>query len=467
MVKISDENIKKFDRLCLDIMEKNKAVGVAASFFTRDNEVIYENFYGYRNAEKRLPVDENTIFGLASITKSFVTLCILKLEQEGKISLSDPVSAYFPSFTGKNMKKPLQLKHLLCHAGGFYPLHRTVVYDVAKAMGLDEDTEGDFALSVNLAQEGAKIVALQMDEQTDLIGSAGERMSYCNDGFGLLSDVVRMAGGENTFSDYLRKNILEPLKMDRTCCDFLKPAMDDNSSMLYTIKENKLCCHHDYHDNSFVLNGAGVLKSTLSDMKKYVSMYLNEGKNSDGSRIVLYRYLEKMMKPRQVVNPDMFYCYGITLKRLENFNLFGHSGGLPGVSSYFSFMPEAGIGGVVLCNTENASMGALCEAGMMMCIGKEPAVIRHDISDFKWTDEFINDICGKYEASEEDGFEILKADGDIILRANGSDTKLHPVSPCHAIAQKPFSDVYLKALTDDEGKVYAARYSSRVLKKVK
>ena len=465
-MKISNANIKKFDELCAQIMEKNKAAGIAASFFDRDGNVIYENFYGYRNAEEKLPVDENTIFGLASITKSFVTLCVLKLEQQGKLSLEDTVSSYFPSFTGKNMKKPLKLKHLLCHAGGFYPLHRTVVYDVAKSMGLDESKEGDFALSVKLAQEGARIVAAQMDEQKDLIGLPGERMSYCNDGFGLLSDVVRIAGGEKTFSDYLKKNILEPLGMDRTCCDFLKPAVDDNSSMLYTINDKERHCHHDYHDNSFVLNGAGVLKSTLNDMKKYVSMYLNEGKRADGERIILYRYLEEMMKPRQVINPDTFYCYGISLKKLEGFNLFGHSGGLPGVSSYFAFMPERGIGGVVLCNTENASAGALCEAGMMLALGSKPAIIRHDLPKAEWKREFIDDVCGRYEASEEEGFEILESQGDIIFRMNGTDTKLKPVFPCHAIIEKQFSDVYFKALLNDDGKVYAARYSTRVFKKV-
>ncbi len=212
MVKISDDNKRKFDLLCAQVMEKNKAAGIAASFFDRDGNVIYENFYGYRNAEEKLPIDENTIFGLASITKSFVTLCILQLEQQGKLSLEDPVSKYFPSFTGKNMGGTLKLKHLLCHAGGFYPLHRTVVYDVADKLGLDESKEGDFALSVKLAQEGAKIVAAQMDEQTDLIGLPGEKMSYCNDGFGLLSDVVRLVGGESTVSSFLLCPELSPLK---------------------------------------------------------------------------------------------------------------------------------------------------------------------------------------------------------------------------------------------------------------
>ena len=468
LVEIKASEKRKFDELCASVMEKNQAAGIAAAFFDKDGNIIYENFYGYRDAEKKLPIDENTIFGLASITKSFVTLCILKLAYEGKISLDDPVSKYFPDFTGKNMKGILRLKHLLSHAGGFYPLRRTCVYDVAEKLGLNEEKDGDFATNLRLIEEGAKIVASQMDNITEHIGLPGEKMSYCNDGFGLLSDVVRMAGGEKTYSDYVRKNILEPLYMERTMCDFIKPALDENSSMLYKVEKGKRVCHHDYHDFSFVLNGAGVMKSTIENMIKYVRMYLNDGVSAEGRRIIPARCLEEMEKPRQVMNPDLYYCWGITVKRIEGLNMFGHSGGLPGVSSYFAFMPEAGIGGVVLCNTEGCASPSICEAGMRMALGKETKLTRYDYPEIKWDEDFVKDVCGKYisdETADSAGYEIVSEDGKLLMKAGDNLTELKPFSSHYALARKMFSDAFFKPLVNDEGRVYAARYGSTVFKK--
>ena len=449
-------------------MEKNQAAGIAAAFFDKEGNILYENFYGYRDVEKKLPIDENTIFGLASITKSFVTLCILKLASEGKISLEDPLSKYFPSFTGKNMKETLRLKHLLCHAGGFYPLRRTCVYDVAEKLGLNEERDGDFSVNLRLIEEGARIVASQMDECKEHIGLPGEKMSYCNDGFGLLSDVVRIAGGEKTYSDYVRKNILDPLSMDRTCCDFIKPAKDENSSMLYKVEKGERICHHDYHDFSFVLNGAGVMKSTIADMIKYVRMYLNDGISTDGKRVISVRCLEEMERPRQVITPDLCYCSGITVKRIEGLNMFGHSGGLPGVSSYFAFMPEAGIGGVVLCNTEDSASPSVCEAGMRLALGKEVKLTRYDYPEIKWDDALIKDVCGRYVSNEtagSEGYEIVFEEGKLLMKAGGNATELKPFSSHYALAHRMFSDAFFKPLVNDDGKVYAARYGSSVFKK--
>ena len=129
--------------------------------------------------------------------------------------MDDPISKYIPEFTNKN-QDTVRIWHLMCHSGGFFPLPRIVVEEVAKALHLDETVEGDLAYSDKLAAEGVKLVAERLDEQTmeqGLNGRAGEYLSYCNDGFGLLSDIIRRHGGEASYADYLNKHILEPLGM--------------------------------------------------------------------------------------------------------------------------------------------------------------------------------------------------------------------------------------------------------------
>ncbi len=66
--------------------------------------------FGYRDQERKLPIDEDTIFGLASVTKSFVALSIMQLVEAGKVDLDDPVSKYIPEFTNRN-QKPVKVWH--------------------------------------------------------------------------------------------------------------------------------------------------------------------------------------------------------------------------------------------------------------------------------------------------------------------------------------------------------------------
>ena len=91
---LSQEKISKFEKLINEIMEQENVRGIAIKAFYKSGKVIYEKYFGYKNEEKKLPIDENTIFGIASITKSFVALSILQLVEEGKISLEDPISKY-------------------------------------------------------------------------------------------------------------------------------------------------------------------------------------------------------------------------------------------------------------------------------------------------------------------------------------------------------------------------------------
>ena len=88
-----------------------------------------------RDLESRKELDGETIFGLASVTKSFTALAIMQMEERGILKLDDPVSRYVPEFTNKN-QKTVTIRHLLTHSGGFFPLPRILVDQVAAEMGL-------------------------------------------------------------------------------------------------------------------------------------------------------------------------------------------------------------------------------------------------------------------------------------------------------------------------------------------
>ena len=224
-----------FENLAEEIRTRHQASGIAVAIIDAAGNTCYEKYFGYRDQEAKLPIDPDTIFGVASVTKSFTALAIMQMAERGLIDLDAPVSRYVPEFTNRN-QEPVKVWHFLCHCAGFYPVHRTVLREVVKDLGLPETMKEDPAYDEELAKTGARIVSEQLDAQTKehgLIGRPGEYMSYCNDGFALLSEIIRRYGGEPSYADYIKKNILDPLGMSRSGCDYIRPALDQNAAILY------------------------------------------------------------------------------------------------------------------------------------------------------------------------------------------------------------------------------------------
>lgn len=141
MNRMTKSNVALLEQLIENVKKEYDACGIAVAVIDKKGETKYQKFFGYRDEEKKLPIDENTIFGLASVTKSFTSLAIMQMAEKGIINLYDPISKYIPEFTNKN-QDTVRIWHLMCHSGGFFPLPRIVVEDVAKALNLDEEVEG-------------------------------------------------------------------------------------------------------------------------------------------------------------------------------------------------------------------------------------------------------------------------------------------------------------------------------------
>ena len=457
---------EKFERLTARVMDYGRAVGLAAAVVGKQGEILYEGCFGYRDQEKKLPVDRDTVFGLASVTKSFASLSILQLAEKGIVRLDDPVSRYIPSFTGKNRTEPVLLWHLLCHSGGYFPLPRILIDQVAGQIGAEEERDGDFAYLLPLAEEGVRQVAERLDGQTSFIGKPGDRFSYCNDGYALLSDIVRTQGDCPSFAEYLEKHILEPLGMSRSSCSFVEPARDENASVLYSWQnDGSLRADRDYHNDAFVLNGGGAMKSTLADLSEYVCMYLNHGTGLCGAKIANRYSIREMCKPRQYASPTTYYCYGLEENRVGPFLVHGHGGSLPGVSSHFLWSDDSEIGVAILCNTMDVPVGYLAKAALRLYDGGEPEERRAEYPVRPWSCEWIGKISGDYCSGEGDAFTLYEKDGGLGMRLNGKNLSAVPVSPDKALVRKPFGDTFLQIFADEERGVWGAQYGSRIFPK--
>ena len=132
MNRMTQEGRAKLEELIARVMKDGQARGIAVGIVNAAGEIQYENYFGYRDAENKLPITRDTIFGMASVTKSFTALSIMQMQQDGLLKVDDPVSRYIPEFTNKNQSEPVKLWHLMCHSGGYFPLPRIVVDKTAQ-----------------------------------------------------------------------------------------------------------------------------------------------------------------------------------------------------------------------------------------------------------------------------------------------------------------------------------------------
>lgn len=468
MNQITPENQTLFENLVHQIQDQSGAVGIAVAIVDSAGHTQYQQFFGCRDQAAGLAMDEDTIFGLASVTKSFVALSIMQLAERGVISLDDPVSKYIPEFTNKNQETVL-IRHFLSHSGGFYPVHRTTVYEIAEKLGLTEEKNGDLAFSDALAEAGALAVATQLDAQTldtGLISAPGQYLSYCNDGFGLLSDIVRRVGGEASFADYVRVNILKPLGMDRSGADYLRPRLDPNSATLYEKENGVMTASHDYYNLAFVLGGAGAMKSTLADMKKLLTMYLNLGRTTDGSRLLSMEGIRDMCRPRIEYGAASWYCYGLSTKKLDDLTVIEHGGSLPGVSSNLSWSWDADAGIIVLCNTSGIPVSVIADAAMRMYHGRTPLPTRDLYQPYVWSNQMLHSALGTYVSLEDESLEISLVDDTLQLTVDGGAAReLIPVQENLAMMHGTWSDSTVMFYKNEVGEVFAVRFGGRMMRK--
>lgn len=452
------ENAAGFESYVRRMMSEKQVPGIAVAVVSGEGNTLYENFFGVRDIQTAAPIDGDTIFGLASVTKSFTCAAVMQLQERGLLDIDDLVSKYIPELTGD---RPVRIWHLMCHSGGYFPLPRILADDVAREMGIFEDKDGDLAHSERLAQKGVELVASRLAAQTNLTGRPGEHLSYCNDGFGILAEVVHRASGERSFAAYVEKNILQPLGMDRSTCEFMKPAADKNCATLYEGDK----ADRNFYDNAFVLMGGGVLKSTLNNMKNYIRMHLSEGLAPSGQRVLSEYSIREMHKPHQVYSLQEYYGYGLSIHHMGDVVCIGHGGSLHGVSSNLQFSPQLGLGVMVLCNQTGVPVAGIAEAAMRWFAGlplEKPDIF----VDTPWTGRQLKDAVGVYRSGEGTVCEIFDKDGVPGVRVDGREVTARPVEPnVLEVGDSPDSRGLMITLRSEERGIYAVRYGARLIPK--
>ena len=354
-------------RLCRRVVRDENLPGLSVAVTDADGTLFAQGF-GSRDLAGNRPATPDTLYGIASCTKSFAGVALLQLVETGICDVDDPVSAYLP--VEFDQPEPT-IHHLLTHSSGLPSLgvsetllaRRLRLPDPGIAMG-DID---DFYAHVNAAES----------ERTD---PPGERFAYCNTGYALLGEVVESLTGR-PFDEYVTEHIFEPLGMERTTFDDHEFSMADDHMTQYRQTDDGMVASSLPTRDIGAATG-GIL-SSVSELASYLRLHLNGGKAA-GSELLgpntLARshvgYVDVPGRSAGREDPDRSYGYGWF--RDEGFlgdrTLLGHSGSITVSSAYQGFLPDEELGVAVASNTSPAfPLGVVGEAVLAAALGENPA----------------------------------------------------------------------------------------------
>lgn len=330
-----------FDAYVTQTMKDWKVPGAAIAVI-KDGKVILSKGYGLRDVQNNLPIDEHTMFPIASITKSFTVATLGTLATEGKLEWDKPVRDYMPDFRMYDDVMTLRLtpRDLVTHRTGL-PRHDATWY----RSGLTRE------------QMYSKLRYLEPNRDMR------QEFQYNNLMFMTAGYLAGRLSG-STWEEAVKARIFGPLGMTSSNFDFgatFKAGGD--VAHPYRKDDNEVAREIPPYEGDPALGPAGAIVSNLSDMTQYLLMYMNQGKH-DGKQIISLGDIKQMTSPQMIIpsaslDPEISfsnYGMGLFVSNYRGHKYVQHGGNLDGFSLLISFLPDDNIGSVILLNMDGSSL---------------------------------------------------------------------------------------------------------------
>lgn len=367
-----NRDITALEKHLLNMFRERNLSGMAIAIRGPEG-IIFQKGFGFRNKERSLAPDENTVFGIASMSKSMTGLACCMLQTEGKLDLNDPIIKYFPSLHIPDIPDELvTIERIALHRAGIPPMEPLEWSIAMNSIERESDWYSYMCKTAPNKMDTIDQIAEYISEgKYPTLGMPGEYMSYSNEGYALLSYVVDQAAGI-TLEEYLQEKIFNPLQMTRTVldsdCSEAQALAGGNITALFEEDENGdwFC-----DENWSVLppfRGCACVKSTVSDMTKYYKMIADYG-IWEGKQVIPKEAVDLFIGRKYPTREKPYYCMGLEKRLIGGKIVCQHSGGLHGISSYGGSM-EGGYGITVLCNQGDVDVQPFQEACYNFILGQ-------------------------------------------------------------------------------------------------
>jgi CubicO group peptidase (beta-lactamase class C family) len=307
----------------------------------KDGKVVYAAGHGVRSLNTKQPMDENTLVGIASNSKAFTALSLGMLVEEGKIKWDDPVRDYIPEFKLYNayVSEDFTIRDLLTHRSG---------------LGLGAGDLMFFPDGSDFTIDDV-IYNLRYLKQTSRFRT---KYDYDNNLYIVAGEIIARVSGKS-WPEFVEERIMKPLGMTSSAGLFERVRDTSNAIDGHASVEGKVQVIQ--RSAVRVAAAAGGVNSNITDLTKWITMLLSKGKYDGGKTLVSEKVIDEMWSPQTIIRVNSpgpynthFSAYGLGffLSDVSGYKQVTHTGGLEGMVTQITMIPELNLGIIVLTNQQ-------------------------------------------------------------------------------------------------------------------
>jgi len=321
-----------------DVMQQFGIPGVGLSLID-GGKVAFQGGLGVRTLGKPDPVDADTLFLAASNTKAMTTLLLAELVDEGKLRWDEPVTEAYPDFRLGDAETTRQVlvKHLVCACTGLPRQDFEWLFNFATA------TPASSLASLGTMQPTSRFG--EIFQYSNLMAAAAGYV-----GASVVSPKRELGAA---YDEVMRSKVFEPLGMTHTSFDFATVLSGNFASPHDDDVDSKtMPARMDMNYSVVPIRPAGGMWTSARDLSKYLQMELALGQLPGGRQLVSKEALLERRKGQVQISEDMSYGMGLVINTQYGIPVVSHGGSLFGYKSDMIFLPDHGVGAVILANSD-------------------------------------------------------------------------------------------------------------------
>lgn len=426
------EHIDQFAKLWI---KKLNIPGMAIAVTDR-KKVLSLSTYGFADIAAQTPVTPDTLFETASIGKSFTSIALLQLRDEGKLDLHAPVAQYLPWFQVRSQYSPITVHHLMNHTSGIIRGTELAPHGLYDSWALRE-TETGYA--------------------------PGEQWHYSSLGYKTLGFLLERLTGKS-LGEAIQSRILDPIGMGHT-----HPVTTFETRRREAIGYRSFYDDRPEHTSHGLVpaiwgeygTGDGCQASTAGDMAIYLRMLLNRGRGPQGRLISEESF--GLMAPLGTSTSSERYGYALVAYQVDGHTYLGHGGGNAGYTGHILGEVAEGLGVVVLSNRMAGSDAVWPTSVHILKVlwatyhdkaipPAPPSIDNSSILN-------ANDYTGTYRAGNR-VLQLAAEDGKLLLTYDGTVVGLERRAQDSFYVRHPDFDLFLLEFKRERGRVVEVFHGS-------